>query len=68
MNEEDLKKIINLDPNTIPTGMMCEIVESYIKEKKGIVVYINVPTDFMNMQLLQIALSVSLSYFKEKWK
>lgn len=68
MNEEDLKKVINLDPNTIPIKMMCEIVESYIKERKGIVVDINVPTDFMNMQLLQIALSVSLNYFKEKWK
>lgn len=67
LNEDEIKKIINRT-DVVEDGYKLELIQQHIFDVKNVQVTINPPLDGINYMLMQQAWSISLLYFKNKYK
>lgn len=65
MSNEELFKV--LKKNELHSAEMCEVVERYVFDRKGITIKIKVPQDVMRCSLLEQAYNNALAWYVSKY-
>jgi len=66
LTEEEIKRIIN--QTNIEVSHKLELIQQLIYDKKGVEVTINTPNNQLYYFLMEQAFSVSLIYYKDKFR